>query len=68
MAKAKLTAAAVKWVGKKGGHEKVEPTVGKVKQTIYVSEKVSKLLWQKRVDSGVPISRTIEDLVLKHLG
>lgn len=70
MAKAKLTAAVSKWVEKKGPREKVQgghAAVGKVKHTVYISQKASKLLWQRRVDVGVPVSRTIDDLIIKHL-
>lgn len=70
MAKAKLTAAVSNWVEKKGPQEKARggyPAVGKVKQTVYISQKASKLLWQRRVDVGIPVSRTIEDLIIKHL-
>lgn len=68
MAKAKLTAAVSKWVERKGAREEAQADNGKVKHTVYVSRKASKLLWQRRIDAGVPVSRTIDDLVIKHLG
>ena len=68
MAKAKLTAAITKWVARKGVREEAQADNGKVKHTIYVSKKASKLLWQRRVDVGIPVSRTIDDLIIKHLG
>jgi len=68
MAKAKLTADVTKWVDTKGAREKAQSDNGKIKHTVYVSERASKLLWQRRVDAGVPVSRTIDDLVIKHLG
>ena len=67
MAKAKLTADVAKWVDTKGVREKAQSDNGKVRQTIYVSQRASKLLWQRRVDAGVPVSRTVEDLVIQHL-
>lgn len=67
MAKAKLTAAVAKWVEKKGTREKAQTSSGKVKHTVYIALRASKLLWQRRVDTGVPVSRTIEDLILKNL-
>ncbi|MEK7233333.1 MAG: hypothetical protein AAB268_05930 [Elusimicrobiota bacterium] len=68
MAKAKLTAAVSKWVERKGVREEAQTDNGKVRHTMYVSRKASQLLWQRRVDTGVPVSRTVEDLVIKHLG
>ncbi len=67
MAKAKLTAAVAGWVQKKGPREKAQ-AAAKMKHTVYISRKASKLLWKRRVDMGVPVSRTIDDLILKNLG
>ena len=68
MAKAKLTAAVSKWVGRKGIREAMQADNGQVRHTVYVSKKASQLLWQRRVDDGVPVSRTVNDLIIKHLG
>jgi hypothetical protein len=68
MAKAKLTAMASEWV-KNGPRKAKEATVGgKQRMTIYVSKKASRLLWERRVETGVPVSRTVEDLVIQELG
>lgn len=70
MAKAKLTEAAKAWVKKPAIRKKIQAQAdnGKVRHCIYISRKASKLLWQRRVDVGVPVSRTIDDLITKHLG
>lgn len=67
MARAKLTAMATEWVKK--GPRKAEEAPEGVKQrlTVYVSKRASRLLWERRVETGVPVSRTIEDLVVKEL-
>ncbi len=67
MAKAKLTAAMSKWVKRKGPREKVQTDNSKVRHTIYISKKASKLLWQHRVDTGIPVSRSVNDLITKYL-
>lgn len=67
MVKAKRTAVVAKRVGKKGPHKKAQVADGKVKHTVYVSQRASKLLWQRRVDTGIPVSRTIDDLIIKHI-
>lgn len=67
MARAKLTAMATEWV-KKGPRKAEEaPEGAKQRLTVYVSKKASRLLWERRVETGVPVSRTIEDLVVKEL-
>jgi hypothetical protein len=68
MAKPKLktTAAAATetWVkGNKVTNYRV--TGEKVPLTVYLSPKVHKLLWYRRADTGIPLTRTIEDAVLK---
>ena len=68
MARAKLTAMASEWV-KKGPRKAEEtPGGGKQRMTVYVSKKASRLLWERRVETGAPVSRTIEDLVVRELG
>ena len=67
MAKAKLTATMSKWVKRKGTREKVQTDNEKVRHTIYISPKASKLLWQHRVDTGIPVSRAVDDLITKYL-
>lgn len=67
MARAKLTAMASEWV-KKGPRKAEEALEGeKQRMTVYVSKKASRLLWERRVETGVPVSRTIEDLVVREL-
>lgn len=72
MAKAKLTEAAKAWVKKPAIRENTQAQAqadsGKVRHCVYISRKASKLLWQRRVDVGIPVSRTIDDLIIKHLG
>ncbi len=68
MAKAKLTEMTAKWVSGKTVKQQAVNGNGQVKkQTIYISRAASKLLWQTRIDTGESISRTVENLVLKHL-
>lgn len=66
MAKAKLTEMTAKWVnGKTEGQQAVSTNAKK--QTVYISREASKLLWHTRAETGESISRTIENLVMKHL-
>lgn len=37
-------------------------------QTLYLSSKAKKLLWQNRAETGSNLSFTIETLILTHLG
>ena len=58
---------ASEWV-KKGPRKAEEALEGeKQRMTVYVSKKASRLLWERRVETGVPVSRTIEDLVVREL-
>ena len=68
MAKVKLTAAAKAWVKRPAAKEKVQALASKKKHTFYLSQRASKLIWKSRVDTGVPISRALEDLIIKNLG
>jgi hypothetical protein len=67
MARAKLTAMASEWVKKGTGRPKVRPKTEKHPLTVYLSKKASRLLWERRVETGIPLSRTIEDLVVREL-
>ncbi len=67
MARAKLTAMASEWVKKGTGRLKMTPDEDKHRLTVYLSKKASRLLWERRVKTGIPLSRTIEDLVVKEL-
>ncbi len=68
MEKAKLTATVSKWVDTKSPREEAETDNGKVRHNVYISKQASKLLWQCRVDTRVPVSRIINNLIIKHLG
>ncbi len=66
MAKPKLktTAAAATETWVKGSRAiNHQAPDGKVQLTIYLSPKVHKLLWSRRVETGIPLTRTIEDAV-----
>ena len=68
MAKPKLktTAAAATETWVKGSRAtNHQAPDGKVQLTIYLSPKVHKLLWSRRVETGIPLPRTIEDAVSK---
>ena len=68
MAKPKLktTAAAATETWVKGNRATNHQATGeKVQLTIYLSSKVHKLLWSRRVETGIPLTRTIEDAVSK---
>lgn len=67
MARAKLTAMASEWVKKGAGRPKEVPEAEKQRLTVYLSKRASRLLWERRVKTGIPLSRTIEDLVVKEL-
>jgi hypothetical protein len=74
MAKARLGIITEKWInGKtekwldvKTGRPK--DTIERTKLTIYISKEAVKSLWHNRAETGEPISHTIEQLVIKHLG
>jgi len=67
MAKPKLktTAAAATETWVKGSRAITQIAGEKVQLTIYLSPKVHKLLWSRRVETGIPLTRTIEDAVSK---
>ena len=67
MARAKLTAMASEWVKKGLRRAEKAPVGGKRRLTVNVSQKALSLLWERRVNTGIPLSRTIEDLVVKEL-
>lgn len=39
----------------------------KMRQTVYVSKQVNRLLWINRFNTGKSASQAVEELVLKHL-
>ncbi|MBI4657226.1 MAG: hypothetical protein HY746_10870 [Elusimicrobia bacterium] len=68
MAKPKLktTAAAATETWVKGNRTVTHGAAGKkVSLMVYLSPKVHKLLWIRRVETGIPVTRTIEDAVSK---
>lgn len=75
MAKAKLASLTEKWIDGnierqhaiKAQEQKEGDSDEKIKQTLYISKRAAKMLWQNRVDTREPISHTVEKLVLKHL-
>ena len=67
MARAKLTAMASEWAKKGTGRPKEVPEATKHRLTVYLSKKASRLLWERRGKTGIPLSRTIEDLVIREL-
>lgn len=74
MAKARLGTITERWIdGKTEGRvdvktERQKNPVKKIKLTIYISEDAVKSLWHNRAETGKPISHTVEQLVVKHLG
>ena len=40
----------------------------KIKQTLYMSRKAVKLLGHNRAETGEPMSHTVEQLILNHIG
>lgn len=76
MAKAKLATLTEKWInGKTEKHLAVKTErqgiVGddpKIKQTLYMSKRACKMLWHNRAETGEPMSHTVEQLILKHIG
>lgn len=73
MAKAKLTSVTKDWIdGKTEKHNNIKELkcnndTGKIRQTIYLSKETNKILWLNRIETGEPISRIIERLVMSHL-
>lgn len=68
MAKPKLSAASKKWFGGTTAKQPTHPADEKMKVTLYVSKTAWRVLWQRRAETGVSLSKTFEELVLKHLG
>lgn len=68
MAKPKLSAASKKWFGGPPVKQSVQPSDEKMKVTLYVSKAAWRVLWHRRAETGVSLSKTFEELVLKHLG
>lgn len=76
MAKAKLATLTEKWIdGKTEKHlavktERQNATDDdlKIKQTLYMSKKACKVLWHNRAETGEPMSHTVEQLILEHVG
>ena len=73
MAKASLKKVSEEFIEKKGTQKhknlqtKKQNNIKKFRQTLYISGKVNKILWQHRVDTGENLSQTIERLVLKYI-
>lgn len=74
MAKTRLSAASKKWFG--GGIALQQPTQStkddesnkKMKATLYISKEAWRILWRRRAETGITLSKTFEELVIKHLG
>jgi len=78
MAKAKLTDLTKKWISgktKKQNNIKTETiktqshqdSNEKIRQTVYITKKVNRLLWLHRINTGQTVSKAVEELVLKHI-
>ncbi|HBU08591.1 MAG TPA: hypothetical protein DEA99_05260 [Candidatus Omnitrophica bacterium] len=76
MAKAKLATLTEKWIdGKtekqlavKTERQNTAENDQKIKQTLYMSRKAVKLLGHNRAETGEPMSHTVEQLILNHIG
>ncbi|OGY84335.1 MAG: hypothetical protein A3I91_05065 [Candidatus Kerfeldbacteria bacterium RIFCSPLOWO2_02_FULL_42_19] len=76
MAKAKLATLTEKWIdGKtekqlavKTERQNTAENDQKIKQTLYMSRKAAKLLGHNRAETGEPMSHTVEQLILNHIG
>lgn len=76
MAKAKLATLTEKWIdGKtekqlavKTERQNIVNNEQKIKQTLYMSRKAVKLLGHNRAETGEPMSHTVEQLILNHIG
>ena len=76
MVKAKLSTLTEKWIdGKTEKHlavkterQSVADDDPKIKQTLYMSKKACKALWHNRAETGEPMSHTVEQLILEHIG
>jgi len=77
MAKAKLSDLTEKWISGKAEKQKntnskktkkqQDILEEKIRQTVYVSKKVNRLLWINRINTGKSVSKMVEELVLKYL-
>jgi len=57
---------------KKQNSEKAKKTkkqenVKMIRQTIFIPDKINKILWHHRVDTGISISKIITELVRTHI-
>lgn len=76
MVKAKLATLTEKWIdGKTERHltvktekQSVADDDPKIKQTLYMSKKACKVLWHNRAETGEPMSHTVEQLIMEHIG
>lgn len=76
MAKAKLATLTEKWINGKTEKQLAVKTERqnnadndqKIKQTLYMSRKAVKLLGHNRAETGEPMSHTVEQLILDHIG
>ena len=76
MVKAKLATLTEKWIdGKtekqlavKTERQNTAENDQKIKQTLYMSRKAVKLLGHNRAETGEPMSHTVEQLILNHIG
>jgi hypothetical protein len=74
MAKAKLATLTEKWIDGKTEKqlavktERQKDVTGKTKLTVYISKETVKLLWHNRAETGNPMSHTVEQLIMKHIG
>ena len=76
MVKAKLATLTEKWIdGKtekqlavKTERQNIAENDQKIKQTLYMSRKAVKLLGHNRAETGEPMSHTVEQLILDHIG
>ncbi len=73
MAKTKLSTASKNWFKGKNtsvqqSTQSVNDTNKKMKVTLYVSKVAWKILWRRRAETGITLSKTFEELVIKYLG
>jgi hypothetical protein len=74
MAKARLGTITERWIDGKTERQldvkagRPKNAIERTKLTIYISKEAVKSLWHNRAETGEPISHTVEQLVVKHLG
>lgn len=68
MVKAKLATLTEKWIDGKTERQSATDDAPKIKQTLYMSKKACKVLWHNRAETGEPMSHTVEQLILEHIG